>query len=174
MYSYYAPCALRASLHWVNNGQVVILRPMLSYGKKIHIVAIRQALDLLSVSTVVLNNTVEWLMMGVERSEVNETNYDTQRLAGQVLVLRRNLSFRIYVGLGIEVRLQHHLTFSCNILPFSRTHYDHNGCKLDLLTFSSQQPHVHEIRHAILHPSDGLWTGLKLSNCKKSGERDLF
>jgi hypothetical protein len=70
-----------------------------------HIVAIRQALDLLSVSTVVLNSTVEWLMMGVERSEVNETNYDTQCLAGQVLVLRCNLNFRIYVELGIEVRL---------------------------------------------------------------------
>ena len=92
-------------------------------------------------------------MMGGEWSEVNETNYGTQCLAGQALVLRPKLSFRIYIELGIEI--QHHPTFSCNLLPFNRTHYYHNGCKLDLLTFSSQQPHVYEIRHAILHPSDG-------------------
>ena len=92
-------------------------------------------------------------MMGGEWSEVNETNYGTQCLAGQALVLRPKLSFRIYIELGIVI--QYHSTFSWNLLPFNRTHYYHNGFKLDLLTFSSQQPHVYEIRHAILHPSDG-------------------
>jgi hypothetical protein len=73
------------------------------------------ALDLLSMSADVLNNTVKWLMMGVEWNEVKETNYGTQCLVGIRNELHKTDS-------GFMFHFIKYIRFQVHFIEYNRIH----------------------------------------------------